>query len=230
MTRSKAGVPIRSTCCLTTRSISSSYRPESRKRRMKKLLIITCLFVPALAFAQQGQTGLNGFSFVAPMQIAGGSDHGFLVDRTDPNERLLVLSLPPSLQGAAPNIKPLRLNDNVFTVTLLKMAYQNDSKRHEFLATWAPEIELFQHNTDQNALNHQVMGNFTYFFARNLEFSIGDTYKASNDAARTLENVFLLLPRSPYTENDIKANLEFQPNAVTSLGVRYDNDHTNFGQ
>jgi hypothetical protein len=38
------------------------------------------------------------------------------------------------------------------------------------------------------------------------------------------------LPRSPYTENDFKANFDFQPNAITSFGVRYDNDHTNFGQ
>jgi len=131
---------------------------------------------------------------------------------------------------AAPNIKPLRLNDNVMTLTIPKMAFQNDSKRHEFLATWAPEVELFEHNHDQNALNHQAVGTFTYFFARNVELSVGDTYRSSHDAARTLDNVFLLLPRSPYTENDLRANFDFQPNALTSLGVRYDNDHTNFGQ
>jgi hypothetical protein len=197
---------------------------------MKKLLLIACLLLPASAFPQQAQTGLNGFSFIAPLQVAGGGDNGFLVDRTNPNERLLVLSLPPSLQPAAPNIKPLRLSDNVMTFTIPKMAYQNDSKRHEFLATWAPEIELFQHNHDQNAFNHQAVGTFTYFFARNVELSVGDTYKSSHDPARTLQNVFLLLPRSQYTENDFRANLDFQPNAVTSLGVRYDNDHTNFGQ
>lgn len=196
---------------------------------MKKLLLIVCLSFPACLFAQQAQTGLNGFSFVAPLQIAGGQDHGFLVDRTDPNERLLVLSLPPSVQTAAPNIKPLRLDDNVMTLTLPKMAFQNDSKRHEFLATWAPEVEVFEHNSDQNALNHQAMGTFTYFFSRNLEVTAADTYRSSHDPARTLENVFLLLPRSPYTENDIRGTVEFQPNAVTAFGARYDNDHTNFG-
>ena len=197
---------------------------------MKRLLLIACLFLPALAFAQQGQTGLNGFSFIAPFQVAGGTDNGFLVDRTNPNERLLILSLPPSLQLAAPNIKPLRLSDNVMVLTIPTMAFQNDSKRHEFLATWAPEVEVFEHNHDQNAFNHQAVGTFTYFFARNVELSVGDTYKSSHDAARTLDNVFLLLPRSPYTENDFKANFEFQPNAITSFGARYDNDHTNFGQ
>lgn len=196
---------------------------------MKKLLLIVSLCFPASAFAQQAQTGLNGFSFIAPLQIAAGQDHGFLVDDTNPNERLLVLSLPPSVQTAAPNIKPLRLDDNVMTLTMPKMSYQNDSKRHELLLTWAPEVELFEHNSDQNALNHQALANFTYFFSKNLEVSVGDTYKSSHDPARTLENVFLLLPRSPYTENDIRATVEFQPNAVTALGARYDNDHTNFG-
>jgi hypothetical protein len=199
-------------------------------KAMKNLLLITCLLLPASAFAQQAQSGLNGFSFIAPLQISGGPDHNFLVDRTDPNERLLVLSLPPSVQVAAPNIKPLRLDDNVMTLTFPKMAFENNSKRHEFLATWAPEFELFQHNGDQNALNQQAYANFTYFFARNVEFSVGDTYRASHDPARTLDNIFLLLPRAPYTENDFRATFEFQPNAVTSIASRFDYDHTNFGQ
>jgi hypothetical protein len=197
---------------------------------MKKLLLLVCLLFPAGAFAQQAQTGVNGFSFIAPLQVESGVDHNFLVDRTNPNERLLVLSLPPSVQLAAPNIKPQQLTDNVLTITAPKMAFQNDGKRHEFLATWAPEAELFEHNSDQRALNHRASGTFTYFFARNLEASVGDSYISSHDPARTLDNVFLLLPRSEYTENDIRATVEYQPNSRTSLGVRYDNSHTNFGQ
>jgi hypothetical protein len=197
---------------------------------MKKLLLLVCLLCPAAAFAQQAQTGVNGFSFIAPLQVESGVDHNFLVDRTDPNERLLVLSLPPSVQGAAPNIKPQKLTDNVLTLTAPKMAFQNDGKRHEFLATWAPELELFEHNSDQRALNQRAVGTFTYFFARNIEASVGDSYISSHDPARTLENVFLLLPRSEYTENDIRASVEYQPNALTNFGVRYDNSHTNFGQ
>jgi len=197
---------------------------------MKKLLLLVCLLCPAAAFAQQAQTGVNGFSFIAPLQIQSGVDHNFLVDRTNPNERLLVLSLPPSVQPSAPNIKPLQLTDNVLTLTAPKMAYENDSKRHEFLATWAPEAELFEHNSDQRALNHRALGTFTYFFARNVEASVADSYISSHDPARILDNVFLLLPRSEYTENDFRASFAYQPNPITSLGVRYDNSHTNFGQ
>src|SRR5215475_11824354 len=197
---------------------------------MEKLLLLVCLLGPAAAFAQQAQTGVNVFSFIAPLQIESGADHNFLVDRTNPNERLLVLSLPASVQTAAPNIKPLQLSDTVLTLTAPKMAFQNDSKRHEFLATWAPEAELFAHNSDQRALNHRAVGTFTYFFARNVEASVGDSYISSHDPARTLDNIFLMLPRSKYTENDFRASFVYQPNPITSLGVQYDNSRTNFGQ
>jgi hypothetical protein len=198
---------------------------------MKKLLLAVCLFslsVPLLA--QQGQTGVNGFSFIAPMQISAGTDNNFLVDRTNPNERLFVLSLSPSIQPGAPDIRPKQLDDQLLMLTMPKIAYQNDSKRHEFTATWVPEFELFRHNTDQNSMNQQAVAGFTYFLARNMSFSVGDTYKTSKDPARALSNVFLLLPRSRYRENDVRGRFEFQPNAVTSVGLRYDYSHTNFGQ
>jgi len=197
---------------------------------MKKLLVLACLFFPAALFAQQAQSGPNGFSFIAPMEISGTSDHNFLVDRTDPNEKLLILSLPPSLQSAAPDIKPQRLDDNVLTLTLPKIGFQNDSRRHEFVATWAPQFEIFQHNSDQNGMSQQASAVFTYFLARNAEFSIGDSYRSSHDPSILLSNVSLLLPRSPYHENDIRGTFEFQPNALTSLGVRYDNTRADFGQ
>src|SRR5215831_4642146 len=115
---------------------------------MKKLMLVVCLVVPALAFAQQAQTGLNGVSFIAPLQISAGTDNNFLVDRTSPNQKLLVLSISPSLQTAAPSILPKQLDDQVFTVVLPKIAYQNDSRRHEFFATYVPEFEVFAHNSD----------------------------------------------------------------------------------
>ena len=60
--------------------------------------------------------------------------------------------------------------------------------------------------------------------------SVGDSYRSSQDPAILLSNVALLLPRSPYHENDIRGDVEFQPNALTALAVRYDNSRANFGQ
>src|SRR5262245_39459247 len=196
---------------------------------MKKVFLLVCSLFPAALFGQQAQSGPNGFSFIAPMEISGTSDHNFLVDRTDPNERLLILSLPPSLQTAAPDIKPQRLDDNVLTLTLPKIGYENDSRRHELFATYFPQFEIFQHNSDQNGMSQQATGVFTYFVARNAQFSVGDTYRSSHDPSLLLSNVSLLLPRSPYHENDLRATFEFQPNALTSLGVRYDNTRADFG-
>jgi hypothetical protein len=197
---------------------------------MKKLMLVVCLVVPALAFAQQAQTGLNGVSFIAPLRIAGGTDHNFLVDRTPPNQRLLVLSISPSLQTAAPNILPQRLDDQVLTLTLPKIGFQNDSRRHEFFATYVPEFEVFAHNSDQNAMGQEANATFTYFLSRNIQISAGESYRSSHDPARTLDNVMLLLPRSPYHENDIRAGVEYVMNPLTAFGFRYDNDRANFGQ
>ena len=111
---------------------------------------------------------LNGFSVHRTDGISRHVDHNFLVDRTDPNERLLVLSLPPSVQTAAPDIKPQTLDDRILTLLLPKIGYQNDSKRHQLFATWVPQFEIFQHNTDQNGMSQQAAATFTYFLARNI--------------------------------------------------------------
>jgi hypothetical protein len=184
--------------------------------------------VPLLA--QQGQTGVSGFQFLSPLQIAVGSDNNFLVDRTDPNEKLLVLSLPPSIQSGAPDIRPKILDDKFFLLTLPRMAYQNDSRRHELTLTWLPEFELFKQNTDQNSMNQQATASFGYFLTRNLQITLADSYRTSMDPARTLDNVFLLLPRSPYKENDVHATVEYQPNTRTNVAARYDMGITKFGQ
>src|SRR5262249_16669832 len=158
---------------------------------------------------------------VAPLTIGVGSDHNFLVVRTDPNEKLLVLSLPPSIQPGAPDIRPKILDDNFFQITLPKIAYANESRRHDLTLSYQPEFELYQHNSDQNGMNQEATASFNYFFKRNMQISVGDIYRQSHDPARTLQNVFLLLPRSRYSDNTFQASFEVQPNQLTSFGVRY---------
>jgi hypothetical protein len=198
---------------------------------MKKLLLVLLVFsLPGVLLAQQGQTGLNGLQFVSPLQISAGVDDNFLVDRTNPNERLLVLSLPASVQPAAPSIKPLVLDDKVFMVTLPRVAYQNDGRRHQFVASWLGEVELFKQNSDQNSFNQQATASFSYDLAHNLQVMIADSFQSTKDPARALSNVFLLLPRSRYHENDISGSLEYQPSPLTNVSVRYDTGYARFGQ
>jgi hypothetical protein len=115
-------------------------------------------------------------------------------------------------------------------LTLPKIAYANESRRHDLTLSYQPEFELYQHNSDQNGMNQEATGSFNYFFKRNMQISIGDSYRQSHDPARTLQNVFLLLPRSRYSDNTLQASFEVQPNQLTSFGVRYDNSYTKFGQ
>jgi hypothetical protein len=196
---------------------------------MKKLLLVLFLLsISTPLLAQQGASG--GLTFITPLQLSVGQDNNFLVDRTDPAERLFVLSLPPSVQSLAPDILPKKLSDNIMMLTLPRLAYQNDSQRHEFSATYMPEFEMFQVNRDLNTWNHSATAQFTYFLNRTMAFSISDGYRSSKDAARTLQNVFLLLPRSQYRENAIRAAFVIHTSSVMNFGVRYDNTVSKFGQ
>jgi hypothetical protein len=198
---------------------------------MKKLILVVSLWsFSASLRAQQAETGLNGFKFLAPVQIEFGRDNNFLVDRTSANEKLFVLSLPPSIQSGAPDIRPQKLDDTVLTVGIPKMAFVNDSRRHEFLLTWHPEFEVFTGNSDQNAFNQEAVASFNYYITRNIQVWFGDKFQTSKDPARTLNNIFVLLPRGDYRENSFVGSVEFQPTRLTNVSFQYDTAYTKFGQ
>jgi hypothetical protein len=198
---------------------------------MKKLiLVVSLLSFPASLRAQQAETGLNGFKFLAPVQIQIGRDNNFLVDRTSTNEKLFVLSLSPSIQPGAPDIRPQKLDDTVLSVGIPKMAFVNDSRRHEFLVTWHPEFEVFKSNSDQNAFNQEAVASFNYYVTRNVQVWFGDKFQTSQDPARTMNNVFVLLPRGDYHENSFVGSVEFQPTRLTNISFQYDTAYTKFGQ
>jgi hypothetical protein len=198
---------------------------------MKKLRPVVCLFIFSVPLlAQQAETGINGLQFLAPMQLAIGRDNNFLVDRTTAQEKLFVLSLSPSIQSGAPDIRPQKLGDTVFTARFPKIAYVNNSKRHEFFATWLPEFEVFKSNGDQNAFNQEALANFNYYIHRNVQVWFGDKFQTSKDPSRTMGNVFVLLPRGDYAENSFEGGMEFQPTRVTNVSISYDTAWTKFGQ
>src|SRR5206468_3835322 len=139
-----------------------------RNHMKRLLLVVSLLSLSAQLWAQQGATGVNGLEFAAPMQIAIGNDSNFLVDRTNPNEKLFVLSLSPSIQPGAPDIKPQLVNDQFLLLRLPKLAFRDQGRRHEFVASWLPEFEIYKTNHDQNALNQQAFGSFNYYLRRNI--------------------------------------------------------------
>lgn len=198
---------------------------------MKKLALVLCLLCLTMpAAAQQARSGYSGISFLTPLQMSVGTDNNFLVDRTTPDQRLFVLSLPASVQTQAPDIRPKQLNDKVMLLTMPTIGLLNDSSRHEFTLSYKPEFEMFQRTKDQNSWNNNADVNFSYMMTRRLQFMLSDGYRSSKDPSRTLQNVFLLLPRSQYRENALRSSIFFNQTAVTSYGIRFDHTVTKFGQ
>src|ERR1041385_6839387 len=123
---------------------------------MKKLVIVLLFLTASPAFAQHGRNGYTGFSLITPLEISGGEDTNFLVNRVTPDEKLLVLSLPGTVIPAAPDLRPSRLSDNVLLLKAPTLAYLDDTERQELSIRYQPEVELFFTNKDQNALNNNL--------------------------------------------------------------------------
>jgi len=198
---------------------------------MKKLSAILILLISVSpVFAQQGKTGYTGFSFITPAEISVGKDNNFLVDRTPADEKLLILSLPATVLVAAPDIRPLGLDDTVYQLKPPTIAFQSDSQRREFSFAYQPEIEIFQHNSDQNTWNNNASIDYSRLLSRRWQFYAGDMYRSSKDPSRTLQNPLLLLPRSRYQENDFRTSVGFGQSERTWYTLRFDHTLTTFGE
>src|SRR3954467_1815390 len=101
------------------------------------ILILTMAAVPLLA--QHGQNGYTGFSLTSPAQFSFGTDSNFLVDRTAPDQKLLIYSLPASVWSAAPDIRPLELDDKVFLLKAPTVSFLSNGKKSEIAASYQPE-------------------------------------------------------------------------------------------
>jgi hypothetical protein len=197
---------------------------------MKKLLLIPLLIVLASPlFGQQAVYRPGGFSFITPLQISLTQDNNFLIDRTDPQQRAFLLSLPPSvLLGSETG--PIKASDQILTLGMPTFVYQKGSRRYELVGGYMPEFELFFHHRDQNAWNHMAMADFTYFPTRTTRFVISDEYRGAQDAARALRNPFLFLPRSAFRENVVRAGFQVEASPLTLFSVDYDSVITTYGK
>ena len=196
---------------------------------MKKVFSALCLMVLASPlFGQQAVFRPGGFSFITPLQVSVTQDNNFLIDRTDPKERLFFLSLPPGvLLGSEAG--PIKASDQVLTLRMPTLTYQKGGRRYELVGSYMPEFEVFRQYSDQNAWNHIANADFTYIPTRTMRFVIADTYYGSQDAARTLGNPFLFLPRSPFRENAVRADLQLEVSPRTALNVEYNHILTTYG-
>jgi hypothetical protein len=198
--------------------------------QMKKLFFVTFLIVLASPlFGQQAVYRPGGFSFITPLQLSVTQDNNFLIDRTDPQQRVFLLSLPPSvLLGSETG--PVKTSDQILTLGMPTLAYEKGSRRYELVGSYMPEFELFFHNRDQNSWNHTAMADFTYFPTRTTRFVISDEYHGAQDAARVLRNPFLFLPRSAFRQNVVRAGFQVEASPLTLFSVNYDSVITTYGK
>jgi hypothetical protein len=206
-------------------------RTPDAERSMKKVALILCLSLFAeRLYAQQARSGYTGFALTSPLEISGGQDSNFLVDRTTNNDRVFFLSLPPSVQRDTPLNEPKTFSDQVFLLNAPTLSFLSDSPRREFALNYKPEFELFRQNGDQNSWNHYFTGGFAYLLNRKTEIFAGDTLNTTQDPARTMQVVSLLLPRSHYRENSFRVSLSHSFTEATRAEVRLDDTTTIFSR
>jgi hypothetical protein len=196
---------------------------------MKKVLSVLSLMVlTSPLFGQQAVYRPGGFSFITPLQVSVTQDNNFLIDRTDPKQRAFLLSLPPSvLLGTETG--PIKASDQVLTLTMPTLTYEKGGRKYELVGSYMPEFEIFRQYSDQNAWNHVGSADFTYIPTRTMRFVVADTYYGSQDAARTLRNPFLFLPRSAFRENAFRADFQLEVSARTLFNVEYNHILTTYG-
>jgi hypothetical protein len=195
-------------------------------KKLSSVLLLLALASPV--FAQQAVFRPGGFSLITPLQVAITQDNNFLIDRTDPKERLFFLSLPPSVLVGS-EAGPIKASDQVLTLRMPTATYQKGGRRYELSGSYMPEFEIFRQYSDQNAWNHIANADFTYIPTRTMRFVIADTYYGSQDASRTLGNPFLFLPRSPFRENAVRADFQLEVSPRTLLNVEYNHVLTTYG-
>ena len=200
---------------------------------MRTLALILCfLMIGAVAEAQgpaPQRAGYNGFSLTTPLEVSVGYDRNFLVDRVTPEQKLFFLSFSPTFQRETPLSLPKKYDDQVLLLTAPTASFISDSQRRQLAFSYRPEIEIFQTYRDQNSWNHDAMVSYSYSIKRKVNISVGDKYRSSNDPSRTLQNIFLLLPRSRYQENAFRIQLLLAKSQATTFTVRFDNTATKFG-
>jgi hypothetical protein len=195
---------------------------------MKKLGFILCILLTATgAFGQAA--GYNGITLTTPLEVNVGTDRNFLIDRLTPEQRLFYLSFNPSVQRETPLSQHKEHDDQVMLINGPTMSFISDSRRRELSFGYKPEFEIFRHNGDQNSWNHDGNVSFSYWLGRRTNIVVRDAYRSSKDPSRTLQNIFLLLPRSRYQENAFRTQFSFDATALTNIAFRYDNTMVKFG-
>lgn len=164
---------------------------------MCSLVSALSLIIPAYA-----QERPNGLFLTSPLGLSSGYDDNFVAgSRT--------------------------LDDAVSILTAPTIAWFTSTHRSMFSVDYQAEFEIFAHNTNEDAWNHNANVHFRHTFSPRWSIDGAESFLSTMDPTRSLMNSLLLLPRGRYTENSFYTRLAYRLDRKTLLSARFDNAYTN---
>jgi len=162
----------------------------------RRLLFLLTVFAPFPLPAQEAKR--SGFYLTTPVQMSYGRE----------------VKLP---------VGSRLIDDSSFLLTPPTFTLIGKSPRTDFSLSYEPEFELFVRNKDLNSWNHTATLRYIYKPTRRMTLEMGDSFLATEDAARQLRDGFFLLPRGRYEQNAGYLSLGYTLSPRTTLIVRGDN-------
>jgi hypothetical protein len=140
----------------------------------------------------------DGFHFTSPLSLSAGYDNNFVVGSQ-------------------------ALNDTVILLTSPTLSWKKSTHRTDFEVDYEPEFEIFSQHTELNAWNHLAKMHFSHRFNARLTFDAGNSFLATMDPTRQLEDSLLLLPRGLFRQNLLYAGISYRLDRQTTVHFRFDN-------
>jgi hypothetical protein len=140
----------------------------------------------------------GGFRFTSPVDVAIGSDDGFLA-------------------------RGQKLTDNIMVVRPPQPSFTGRSPRASLTVSYQPEIELFDKHRDLNALNHKGTASFTFRMTERLNFNAGDDALMTKDPTRSIPGSLIFLPRQSFKQNMAHAAINYLMTRRNTVSFSFDN-------
>jgi len=154
--------------------------------------------VLVLTTAVGAQTRSNGVFLTTPFEWGGGWDTGFLAG------------------GQA-------LSDEVNIVAGPTMEWTRSTHSSNLFITYLPEFEIFKTYSNLDAWNQDAGLRFTERLSAHTSLEFGDSFVATKDSNRELQNSLVLLPYGTFIQNTFFGDLKYRINHANRLTFRLDN-------
>jgi len=178
-------------------------RPERRiKHDVRCAAVAIAVSICLGGGVADAQDPHNGFFLTSPLGLSSGWDQNFV-------------------SGGQP------LNDTEALLTGPTFAWMKSTNTTDFSLDYQPEFELFAHNSNLDAWNHQSRMRLVHRLNGRTTIDVGNYFISTDDPTRVLGNSLLLLPLARFEQNSFYAALNYRVDHHTKLIFRAENTVTN---